>query len=143
MRILANLGRGVVVSPQVKAEWARGVMRGVVEWNRILIRQGLVPPLLEALARGRVRYRSEPRAWRKFFEEFASALVVLERGWGDCDDLAPWLCADLREKGDEKADLLVYWRPKPSGAMAFHVQVRRGNGDVLDPSRLGGMGVNE
>jgi hypothetical protein len=83
-----------------------------------------------------VRYQNEP--WSGI-EEFASIPVVLARGWGDCDDLAPWRAAELQRQG-EAAKVKLKWKRHPrSGARMYHVVVQRENGSEEDPSRILGM----
>lgn len=59
----------------------------------------------------------------------------------NCDDLAPWRCAELRNAG-EHAKIRITWREHPlTGQKVFHVVVRRENGEVEDPSlKLGMLG---
>lgn len=94
-----------------------------------------------------VRYMEEPlhqvtlghvgKAQR--IEEFAAIPAVIERGFGDCDDLAPWRCAELREHG-EPAKIRIQWKRNPENGMKlFHIVVRRANGTIEDPSLLLGM----
>jgi hypothetical protein len=92
-----------------------------------------------------VRYKPEPAF--KFegrpVEEFASIPVVLARLAGDCDDLAPWRCAELIHLG-EKAKIRVQWRARrqANGAIGrkyFHIVVRRASGEIEDPSARLGM----
>lgn len=83
---------------------------------------------------GCLRYRPEPDDG---VEEFASAPVVYKRGWGDCDDLAPLLCAWYRNRG-EKAKIRVQWKRTSKGKL-YHILVRREDGTIEDPSRILGM----
>lgn len=176
MRIVTTINPQLTDPDQVAAV-ARYFLRGVVLANRMLIRAGLVPTLYKS----GVRYRPEPwpstckncgaknapRAEQctecgsrnlEGVEEFADALTVLRRGWGDCDDLSPWRTAELQEAGDAKADSKISWktRCKDCGARVtrdpkcqhcgstrrrrvFHVVTRRGDGRVEDPSQYLGM----
>lgn len=111
-------------------------------------------PLIPSLYRSGVRYREEPADWA--LEHFDTIPVVFTRGWGDCDDLAPWRAAELRFTGeDQKADIMVKWKRNPeTGKKLYHVVVRRSNlraadgrwtfkddlGIYEDPSRVLGMG---
>ncbi len=55
-----------------------------------------------------------------------------------CDDLAPWRCAELRHQG-ERARIRIQWKRFPNGKL-FHIVVRRENGEIEDPSAILGMG---
>lgn len=134
-KLVTRVGVGTR-NPKVLAALAAGFLRGVVACNRIIIRECKAKghPLPE-LYRSGVRYEREP--WTTH-EEFADALTVLSRGWGDCDDLCAWRVAELLEKG-EQANVRIYWRPKRQGNRMMHCQVRRGNGDIEDPSRFLGL----
>ena len=92
-----------------------------------------------------VRYQPEPGYTfnGKPAEEFASIPIVLARKNGDCDDLAPWLCAELIH-GGERAKIRVQWRARRNldgslGRKYFHIVVRRANGAIEDPSAKLGM----
>ena len=116
---------------------AQGFLSGVVASNRVTLRDARrrgvpIPSLYES----GVRYDREP--WAGLFEEFADITTVLDRGWGDCDDLCAWRVAELNEQG-EPAHCRIYWRPKnkETGQLMLHVQVRRGvchaDGTLLKP----------
>lgn len=177
MRIVTTINPQLT-DPDQFAAVARYFLRGVILANRMLIRAGLVPKLYNS----GVRYRPEPwpttckRCGTKNaphkaacgrcgsthldrLEEFADALLVLARGWGDCDDLSPWRTAELQEAGDEKADSKISWKVRCRNCAAkvngkspecpscgshrrhrvFHVVTRRGDGRVEDPSQYLGM----
>lgn len=93
-----------------------------------------------------VRYMEEPLNQATLgsgepqrIEEFAAIPAIIERGWGDCDDLSPWRCAELRERG-EPAKIRIQWKRNPSnGQKLFHIVVRRADGSIEDPSLLLGM----
>jgi hypothetical protein len=99
--------------------------------NETLLQKGVVPPFRKAV--NAVRWKPEPPG----DEHFDHAAVVLGRGWGDCDDLAPWHAASLRATGEDPgAEAFV----KKSGPNRWHAVVRRSDGSVDDPSREAGMG---
>lgn len=100
--------------------------------NRLYLRLHPDTPLLYESG---VRYREEPK---DTIEEFASIPVVLDRMWGDCDDLAPYRCAELLELG-ENASIRIQWRKGPKGRL-YHIVVRREDDSIEDPSRILGMG---
>jgi hypothetical protein len=136
MKIVVNLSRGK------KSGWLhRSRMLGIaikaildaqVKINQLYLRLHNVPPLYSS----GVRYREEDPT--QGYEEFALIPIMIERGWGDCDDLAPWRCAELREAG-EKACIRIQWRRQASGSKLFHILVRRENGVIEDPSLILGM----
>lgn len=109
----------------------RPILEATVVIDQMFLKNYRVPPLYMC----GVRYRPEPDTG---VEEFATIPVVLERKWGDCDDLACWRVAELREQG-EKAKIRITWKRQPSGLWLYHVVVRRGNGSVEDPSAKLGM----
>lgn len=176
MRIVSTINPQLTDPDQVAAV-ARYFLRGVILANRMLIRAGLIPTLYKSGVRYRPEpwpctckrcgTRNKPRAEKceqcgspdlESVEEFADALTVLRRGWGDCDDLSPWRTAELQEGGDANADSKISWktRCKNCGAqvkakdkcrrcgssrtrLVFHVVTRRGDGRVEDPSQYLGM----
>lgn len=100
--------------------------------NQGAIEQGGIPEIEDAIAQG-VRWKPEPFTDG---EHFDLAETVAERGWGDCDDLAPWLAASMRASGeDPDARPRVY----QSGPNRWHVVVQSSDGQILDPSRWAGM----
>lgn len=96
----------------------------MVAMNRALIRKRLVPKLYKS----GVRYQIEQQ------ESFVDALTCYKARVGDCAHLAAWRCAELQELGEPAGIRLKWTHPR------FHVQVRRANGAVEDPSRILGMG---
>lgn len=97
------------------------------------VRRGTVPPAARAIKAGKVRWKPEPPG----DEHFDLPGTVLGRGWGDCDDLAPWHAGTLRATGtDPQARAIV----KKSGPTRWHAVVRRGDGSIDDPSKHAGMG---
>jgi hypothetical protein len=101
--------------------------------NEQAIAAGEVPDLTDAIRRG-VRWKPEPFADG---EHFDLAHQVAARGWGDCDDLAPWLAAQLRASGEDPGA-----RPRvyQSGPNRWHVVTETSDGQILDPSKWAGMG---
>lgn len=91
-----------------------------------------------ALYSGAYRYRHErceaahvPGAC----ERFLTLVQALEEGgWVDCDDAAPGLAAELYVAGDLLA--IPFAVRSPAG---WHCKVRRGDGVILDPSKILGM----
>lgn len=101
--------------------------------NEQAIVRGEVESFDEALSRG-VKWKPEPFTDG---EHFDLAEEVSRRGWGDCDDLAPWLAGHLRASGDDPDAVPRVYK---SGPGRWHVVVQTGDGEILDPSRWAGMG---
>lgn len=133
MKLLVNLG------PK-QEHWLRRsrtlawaiypILNSLVKVNRQYIRTHTCPRIYDS----GVRYQEEPAGTT---EEFAAIPVILSRGWGDCDDLAPWRVAELREQGED-ARIRIQWKQLPQGKL-YHIVVRREDGSVEDPSALLGM----
>lgn len=123
---------------RVIAVLAQTFLRAVVMSNMVTIREAkLQGKHIPSLYKSGVVYRREPLRRGKQYEEFADILTTLRRGWGDCDDLCAWRVAELRVTGeDPKADIRIYWRPRSN---VMHVEVRRGDGSIEDPSRFLGL----
>ena len=91
-----------------------------------------IPPLYKS----GVRYRREsPKR-----ERWLRSDEVLEVGYGDCEDLAAWRAAELRQRG-LPAKVIV----KKTGPRKFHalvaVPTETGRWITEDPSRRLGMGA--
>jgi len=96
------------------------------------VRTGKVPPAAGEIKSGRVRWEPEPPG----DEHFDLPATVIGRGWGDCDDLAPWHAGSLRASGrDPGARAIV----KKSGPKRWHAIVQRSDGSIEDPSAHAGM----
>ncbi len=125
MRVSVTVDPAAFVGPEGFANWVRQNLVLMVAVNRVLIRKGLVAPLYQS----GVRFKAEPPG----VETFVDALTCKKVGHGDCAHLACWRCAECQQ-ADERASLRIKWK-HPS----YHVQVRRANGSIEDPSRLLGM----
>lgn len=90
-------------------------------------------PAMPALYAAGVVYASEgsPEVWRDIPTIYAD-------GWGDCDDLACWLAAELRVKHKRRA--IVSLRQRPGSSTVHAVVVDADAGVTHDPSRVLGMG---
>lgn len=72
-------------------------------------------------------------------ERFRDIGRVLENGEADCDNLASWRAAELRQAGI-KASPYITWRKRLDGGTTYHVVVRWPDDTLEDPSLLLGMG---
>lgn len=85
------------------------------------------PPLYQS----GIRYRRE----RPGQECWLTAAALLRARFGDCEDIACYLSAELQLQGERATAI-----PVRSGAGAgWHIVVRRGDGSIEDPSRRLGM----
>lgn len=117
-----------VISPKILASALETATRA----NEALLRSEKVPSIARAI-RGGVRWRPEPPGTG---ESLDLAPTVLSRGWGDCDDLAPWLAAELRATGRDPGARAVAVR---SGPQRWHAVVQGSDGQIHDPSQWAGM----
>lgn len=119
-----------IPEPHISAPVLDAALESTTRLNEALIKEGSVPTFVQAA--DSVRWKPEPPGQ----EHFDHAALVLGRGWGDCDDLAPWHAASLRVTGkDPGATAFV----KRSGPKTWHALVRRSDGKVEDPSIRAGM----
>lgn len=120
-----------VPEAHVEAPVLDAALESVTRLNESLMERGQVPSFSKALLHG-VKWKPEPPG----AEHFDHAGTVIARKWGDCDDLAPYLAADLRHSGaDPGATAIV----KRSGPKSWHAVVRRSDGAIEDPSLRAGM----
>lgn len=106
-------------------------LEAVTRLNEQLIDKGH-PTFAQALPHG-IRWKPEPPG----AEHFDHAGIVAQRGWGDCDDLAPWHAASLRKTGEDPGAKAIVQR---SGPNRWHAVVQRSDGRIDDPSKAAGMG---
>jgi hypothetical protein len=101
--------------------------------NEQAVIRGEVPGIEDAIRKG-IRWRPEPYLDG---EHFDLAHQVVNRKWGDCDDLAPWLAGELRASGEDPGA-----RPRvyKTGPQRWHVVTELSDGTILDPSKWAGMG---
>lgn len=117
--------------PTVSRAGVRHALEALVRRNQDLLRETRVPPLYAA----RVAYRPEPQG----LEDWDALDIVWPRGYGDCEDLAGWRAAELRENGEHaRADCYVS-RVSPEGRRVWHCIVVREDGTIEDPSIQLGM----
>jgi len=110
-----------------------GALEGLCSANLALMQQAKAlgkpaPPIYKS----GVRYRREP----PHEEKWDTWTHCLQRGYGDCEDLASWRVAELRFTGGDP-----YAQPWVirTGPTTLHAVVRRGNGRIEDPSQRLGM----
>ena len=116
------------VDPLTFARLARGVLEAMVPMGRVQVRE------LPALYRAGVRWRLDNPS------HLTDPWTCARRKWGTCAHLCLWRICELREKASERATFrIILTADSGSGARMFHVQVRRADGRIEDPSRKLGM----
>jgi hypothetical protein len=116
----------------VSADVLNASLEAVTRLNESLLNRNEIPPFETQLKRG-LKWKPEPPG----DEHFDHGLTTAQRGWGDCDDLAPLHAASLRHSGeDPNAEAIV----KRTGPKLWHAVVKRGDGTIDDPSKRAGMG---
>jgi len=96
-------------------------------------------------------YKANVRYEREFGTElWCDIPTIMEKGYGDCEDLAAWRCAEIREAGGKSSPYVTY--KKVEGRFHYHAIIKRAGvnpatgkfGKFLeDPSRRLGMGWEE
>ena len=80
-------------------------------------------------------------------EDWQDVYTTIEKGWGDCEDLACFRVAELREVFGRKASPFVTYRRGPEGEFHYHALVvcrsPDGTWRLEDPSRKMGMGFED
>jgi hypothetical protein len=94
-------------------------------------------PRMPPLYRSGVRYRREPDR----SEKWRTIPVVMAAGHGDCEDLAAWRIAELRQAGIAARPCFRYRRH--GSRRVYHIMVCLPDGTIEDPSRVLGMGWSE
>jgi hypothetical protein len=124
-----------IPEPHVSREVLEPAAEAVTRLDEQLIERGEVPTFHQALDKGLVKWRPETPG----DEKFDHARTVLNRGHGDCDDLAPWRAASARATGEDPGARAVMLRRGPT---LWHCVVQMSDGKIEDPSREAGMGKN-
>jgi hypothetical protein len=107
--------------------------------------KGLVPSPYPLLYRAGIHYEREKNG-TEIWPDIPSLLSgVMGKGdypgsWGDCEDLACWRVAELRELGKINAKPFAKWRRRDGGVYAYHALVLLPDGRIEDPSLVLGMG---
>lgn len=113
-------------------------LRDVYDFNvSFLLSNPTFPRLYELGALGLMRFEREPRRCNDTAcdeERFCTIPITAAQGWGDCDDLAPWLAAE-RTVRDGVLSIPNVIR----SAVGYHVNVLRADGVTEDPSAVLGM----
>lgn len=123
--------RLAVPDAAIKPDVLDAALEAVTRTNERLIDEGHVPLADEAIAKG-VKWKPEPPG----DEHFDHAMTVVKRGWGDCDDLAPYQAASLRVTGEDPGARAFV---KKTGPGRWHAMVERSDGSIEDPSADAGM----
>lgn len=133
MRLDVKIGTATTEYPELTARAVIHMLEGVVLFNRAAIRSGELGSLYQSGA----RYQDEPPD----YESLVDGVTAQRAGVGDCAHLAAWRVAELQEQGED-ARLTIEWSDsiRDPSLRLYHVQVRRGDGSIEDPSAILGMG---
>lgn len=127
----ASVGGNLGLSRKGSEKALLWLLESLVNINRDELRQNRMPPLYAA----GVRYKREKPGQ----ENWQDCVTVYKTGEGDCEDLASWRIAELRNNG-KRATPYIRWRQDPAtGTFIYHVLVLRADGSLEDPSRKLGM----
>lgn len=74
-------------------------------------------------------------------EDWSGIKIGLRTKRMDCEDLACWRVAELREKGEAAKPRVKF--KNVQGFWHYHIQVIRGDGRLEDPSQILGMNRSE
>lgn len=120
------------------SDFLLSALRTVYDYNvAFLLANPTFPRLYDLHRAGLMRFAREPRQCADTAcneERFCSIPVTYQQGWGDCDDLAPWLAAE-RTVRDGLLSIPIPTR----SAVGWHIVVARADGLQEDPSRVCGM----
>lgn len=112
-------------------------LEGLVRLNQAIIRDAKavgrpIPPLYRA----GVHWQPDRAPGGKPAETWDDIAIVRARGFGDCEDLASWRAAELRESGIAARSIV---RRSHTPGVAWHCVTQWPNGQIEDPSAKLGM----
>lgn len=134
---VANSPRHVTMSREMLRGGVIGLMLENIAWLRAF-------PETPLLYNADVIYKPEKRKETgrrvvEYGEEWQTIPWVIYRGYGDCEDLASWRAAELRQRFGIHALPDIKIRRMPNGYWRAHVIVVWPGGKVEDPSAKLGM----
>lgn len=116
--------------PTLTVEADQKVLQALADLHAMLAIRDLRANPQRPLYRAGVRYRREEMG----AEIWQLPSETAKLGYGDCEDLAAWRVAELRLQGEPARIVIRQVKPR-----LWHVLVKRGNGQIEDPSRKLGM----
>lgn len=128
----------VVLPPAVTADAAElqreiaDLVEFVTRQNRWLMRRlgkQQIPPLYDS----GLRYRRDP--WGPSIQQIPNALTVLHRRFIDCKGAVPYRLAELREQYPSQHFAVHAYPRLHAGELMIHLQIRKPDGSIEDPSR--------
>jgi hypothetical protein len=108
------------------------LLEALIKCNLIYLNGHLDTPLLYDSG---VLYHREPRGEEEW-QDIPTCLNVLR---GDCEDLAAWRAAELRQQNIYAKAHLKWFHNREVNLTLFHVQVKLPDGTIDDPSKVLGM----
>lgn len=124
------------ISDPAKFRVMEMLLEALAEANAEFLRE---QPHTPWLYESEVVYMAEPDGR----DEWQDIPDTLERGNGDCEDLAAWRVAELRVRKGEKVAFVISVQEQRTKrgepVTMYHIQLKRADGRVEDPSKLLGM----
>lgn len=113
-----------------------GIQDVLLGYAKAYARELLLRPLKNFYSY-KIRYQPEPANQR--FEDWADPWTVIERGWGDCDDMVLWRLAEILVASKwQEGDPLPAWPlvAQKIGTENYHVLLRHRSGKTEDPAAI-------
>lgn len=115
------------------------------------MRTGEVPELARIVASLQKHGERDANVWADIEElrhmvggeRFRDIRRIIEAKLCDCDNLAAWRCAEIRNAGVVGAKPYITWRKRPDGGTTYHALVWWPDDTTEDPSLILGMGGEE
>lgn len=99
------------------------------------------PRVRDWIEAGELRYsRRDPREHWQSYDQIRREIEAHGYAYADCEDLASMAAAEYRVDGIDPAATIHVYKTAPR---VSHVVVRRGTGQLEDPSVAAGMGWDE
>lgn len=105
-----------------RADAYAAALEGLVQYNDLVLSKN--PNLPPLYASGAVYLQRPHDNWR-------SADVIAQEGWGDCEGLSAWRVAELRASGEDPLARVGIYH---TGPRKYHAIVLRGDDTIEDPS---------
>jgi hypothetical protein len=124
--------RLAVPDEYVTPEFIEAGLEAATRGNQAMLARGASPLASQLIARG-AKWKPENFSDGEHFDLLPT---IAGRMWGDCDDWAPGVAAELRHTGEDPGAKAII---RKSGPKRWHALVQTSDGAIHDPSRWAGM----